>query len=105
MNFDLYTNRPKGERKTLPDTSSFYKHFKGHLRTWKHTLLQAILHLPLLDILSTISQLINSSFGSTLFLGSSGQGKVVMVKTLPFNRYSWLTTHNSFAMLGLGQSH
>ncbi|KAH0977544.1 hypothetical protein GBA52_027263 [Prunus armeniaca] len=22
------------------------------------------------------------------------------VKTLPFNRYSWLTTHNSFAMLG-----
>lgn len=29
MNFDLYTRRPKGERKTLPDTSSFYKHFEG----------------------------------------------------------------------------
>ncbi|VVA18197.1 Hypothetical predicted protein, partial [Prunus dulcis] len=39
-------------------------------------------------------------FGSTLFSGCSGAGKVVTVKTLPFNRYSWLTAHNSFAMLG-----
>ncbi|PQQ15220.1 PI-PLC X domain-containing protein [Prunus yedoensis var. nudiflora] len=25
---------------------------------------------------------------------------ISQVKTLPFNRYSWLTTHNSFARLG-----
>ncbi|GMN37648.1 hypothetical protein TIFTF001_006993 [Ficus carica] len=36
-------------------------------------------------------------FAATFLINSSSARKV---KNLPFNRYSWLTTHNAFARLG-----